>query len=66
MNVLGLQPRSLPLIWDADFLFGPRTATDEDTFVLCEINTSAVWPFPPDAAATVAEAAVAAITMSPV
>jgi len=66
MNVLGLQPQSLPLIWDADFLFGPRTATGEDTFVLCEINTSAVWPFPPDAAATVAEAAVAAITMSPV
>jgi hypothetical protein len=57
MSVLGLGPQSLPLIWDADFLFGPRTATGEDTYVLCEINTSAVWPFPPSAARTVARAA---------
>jgi hypothetical protein len=60
MAVLGLQPESLPVIWDADFLFGPRTATGEDTYVLCEINACAVWPFPPSASLTIAEAAFAA------
>ena len=60
LNVLELDARALPLIWDADFLFGPPTASGEDTYVLCEINTSAVWPFPPTAAGTVARAAVAA------
>jgi hypothetical protein len=27
--------------------------------VLCEINVSAVWPFPPQAATTIAKAALA-------
>jgi hypothetical protein len=64
MSVLGLVPRSLPLIWDADFLFGPRTTTGDDTYVLCEINTSAVWPFPPGAARTVASTAFMAAKRS--
>lgn len=51
---LGLERCDLPVIWDADFLYGPRTATGADTYVLCEINVSAVWPFPPMAAPTVA------------
>jgi len=58
MGVLGLSPQSLPVIWDADFLFGPKTTGGEDTHVLCEINASAVWPFPPTAAPTVASAAL--------
>lgn len=65
MTLLGLQPASLPAIWDADLLFGERTATGEDTFVLCEINTSAVWPFPPSAATTIAEAVLAASNQHP-
>jgi len=57
-DVLGLQSVDLPAIWDADFLYGPKTADGADTYVLCEINVSAVWPFPPMAAPTVAAAAL--------
>jgi hypothetical protein len=58
-EVLGLDGLSLPVIWDADFLYGPKNSSGEDTYVLCEINVSAVWPFPPMAAGTVAAAALA-------
>src|SRR5262249_23272548 len=30
-----LERDSLPIIWDADFLYGPRDASGADTFVLC-------------------------------
>jgi hypothetical protein len=50
----------MPVIWDADFLYGPRTATGDDSYVLCEINVSAVWPYPETANRQLAEAAVAA------
>ena len=46
---LGLDRASLPLIWDADLLYGPKTPTGEDTYVLCEINVSSVFPFPDSA-----------------
>ena len=58
ISILGLTCDDLPVIWDADFLFGPQTGTGDDTYVLCEINISAVWPFPPIAAPAVAAAAV--------
>jgi hypothetical protein len=58
ISVLGIGADDLPVIWDADFLFGPKTAAGEDTYVLCEINVSAVWPFPPMAAPAVAAAAL--------
>jgi len=58
-RILGIGPHELPVIWDADFLYGPKTVSDSDTYVLCEINASAVWPFPPMAAPTVAAAALA-------
>lgn len=58
-DILDLDRNSLPVIWDADFLFGPKTASGDDTYVLCETNVSAVWPFPPMAAGTVAAATVA-------
>jgi hypothetical protein len=45
-EVLGLDAVALPAIWDADFLYGPKTQSGEDTYVLFEINVSAVWPFP--------------------
>jgi len=32
----------LPIIWDADFLYGPKTPSGDDSYVLCEINVSAV------------------------
>jgi hypothetical protein len=40
MQLLDLDGTSLPLLWDADFLYGPRTATGDDTYVLCEIYGS--------------------------
>jgi hypothetical protein len=58
LAILGIGPDELPVIWDADFLYGPKTAAGEDTYVLCEINVSAVWPFPPMAALAVAAAAL--------
>jgi hypothetical protein len=58
ISILGVGPDDLPVIWDADFLFGPKTPGGDDTYVLCEINVSAVWPFPPMAAPAVAAAAL--------
>jgi hypothetical protein len=45
-ELLGLRPDDLPILWDADFLFGEKSGTGEDTYVLCEINVSSVYPFP--------------------
>jgi hypothetical protein len=60
-QLLELDTYSLPVIWDADFLYGPRDATGADTYVLCEINISAVWPFPTQASRKIAEATIARI-----
>jgi hypothetical protein len=59
MRVLDLDEGSLPALWDADFLYGPRTASGEDTYVLCEINVSEVMPFPDQAPAAVARTVLA-------
>jgi hypothetical protein len=48
-ELLDIDNQSLPVIWDADFLYGPKTTSGEDTFVLGEINISAVYPFPESA-----------------
>lgn len=55
-RMLDLESDDLPLLWDADLLYGPRTATGEDTFVLCEINVSSVHPFPDAAVEPLARA----------
>jgi hypothetical protein len=60
-RVLDLESTALPVIWDADFLYGPTTATGADSYVLCEINVSAVWPYPQQAATTIAKAALARV-----
>jgi hypothetical protein len=54
-KMLGIGRESLPLIWDADFLYGPRTASGEDTYVLCEINVSCVFPIPDHASGEIAQ-----------
>ncbi|MER8513007.1 MULTISPECIES: Cj0069 family protein [unclassified Mesorhizobium] len=54
MAVLGVDARSLPIIWDADFLYGPRTVSGEDTYALCEINVSSVFAIPDQAPAEIA------------
>jgi hypothetical protein len=40
---LDLALDDLPVIWDADFMYG----REPDDFILCEINVSAVFPVPP-------------------
>jgi len=54
MSTLGIELASLPIIWDADFLYGPRTASGTDTYVLCEINVSSVFAIPDQAPAEIA------------
>jgi uncharacterized protein DUF6815 len=54
MATLGIDAGSLPIVWDADFLYGPRTASGEDTYVLCEINVSSVFAIPDQAPAAIA------------
>ncbi|HEY3656066.1 MAG TPA: Cj0069 family protein [Steroidobacteraceae bacterium] len=54
MQVLGIDAASLPIIWDADFLYGPRDAAGEDSYVLCEINVSSCFAIPDQASAAIA------------
>jgi len=54
-RVLSIDPADLPVIWDTDFMCGPKDAAGEDTYVLCEINISSVHPFPDDALGPLAE-----------
>jgi len=64
MQVLGLDAASLPVIWDADFLYGPRTASGEDTYVLCEINASSCFAIPDEAPAAIARLTLARLRLS--
>jgi hypothetical protein len=45
-RLLDIDTERLPMLWDCDFLLGPKRASGEDTYVLCEINVSSVAPFP--------------------
>jgi hypothetical protein len=56
---VGVARTDLPVLWDADFMYGPKDDAGLDTFVLCEINVSSVYPYPPDAMAPLAEATLA-------
>jgi hypothetical protein len=60
-RLLELERAALPVIWDIDFLYGPKTAHGEDTFVLCEINASSTFAFPEHAMPGVAAAALEAV-----
>jgi len=62
MRTLDLGLDDLPLLWDADFLLGPKTASGEDTYVLCEINVSSVFPFPNPALIPLAQAVAKELT----
>jgi hypothetical protein len=64
MQLLDIEAESLPIIWDADFLYGPRTASGEDTYVLCEINVSSVFPFPEQAPSEIARRALSRLLSS--
>jgi len=58
-SLVDVETAALPLLWDADFLYGPRRATGADVYVLCEINVSSVSPFPPHAVDVLTQAVVA-------
>jgi hypothetical protein len=59
IDILGLDPASLPVIWDADFLYGARGAAGVDSYVLCEINVSSCFAIPDEAPAAIARLALA-------
>jgi hypothetical protein len=64
MQLLGLTREMLPIIWDADFLYGPRGADGRDTYVLCEINVSSVMPIPDHAPAEIGRLAKERLSQS--
>jgi len=54
-RVLSIDPAELPVIWDADFLYGPRDVAGKDSYVLCEINVSSCFAIPDEAPAAIAK-----------
>lgn len=52
-NRLGLATADLPVLWDADFLFGGEEGSGQPRHVLCEINVSSVSPYPHSATAEI-------------
>jgi glutathione synthase/RimK-type ligase-like ATP-grasp enzyme len=48
-RTLEIASEALPVIWDADFLLGPPGPEGDDSYVLCEINVSSVFPIPDEA-----------------
>jgi hypothetical protein len=60
-RLLGIGTAMLPVIWDCDFLLGPKDAVNRDTYVLCEINVSSVSPFPDSALEPIAAVTLARI-----
>ena len=60
-RLLDIKTEDLPILWDCDFLLGQQKSSDEESYVLCEINVSCVTPFPESALSAVAEATIARI-----
>jgi hypothetical protein len=58
-GMLEIETEDLPILWDCDFLLGPKEEKGEDSYVLCEINVSSVAPYPESAVPYVVDAAVA-------
>ncbi|MGA7992760.1 MAG: Cj0069 family protein [Thermoanaerobaculia bacterium] len=58
-HLLHIETESLPILWDCDFLLGPRGENGDDTHVLCEINVSSVAPYPESAVPYVCDATAA-------
>ena len=55
-RLLGIDTAALPILWDCDFLLGPKDGAGNDSYVLCEINVSSVSPFPESALEPLARA----------
>lgn len=55
-QLLAIDTVSLPVLWDCDFLLGPKGEDGEDSYVLCEINASSVAPYPESAVPYIVDA----------
>jgi hypothetical protein len=55
-RLTGVETASLPVLWDADFVLGSLDDSGADTYVLTEVNVSAVAPFPEQAVPKLAQA----------
>ena len=53
-RLLEIEQEDLPVIWDADFLLGAKAPDGQDTYALCEINVSSVFPIPEEAPEAIA------------
>ena len=62
-RLLGITPDDLPVIWDADLLLGPKTPQGDDSYVLCEINVSSVFPIPEEAPDALAKTTLQRLAM---
>jgi hypothetical protein len=62
-DTLCMEREDLPIIWDADLLLGAKDGCGEDTYVLCEINVSSVYPFPDSALEPLAQAIKARLSV---
>jgi hypothetical protein len=60
-QLLEIDTETLPILWDCDFLLGPRNENGEDTYVLCEINVSSVAPYPESAVPYIVNATAARV-----
>ena len=60
-SIVGVEKAQLPILWDADFLYGEKDADGADSYVLCEINVISVYPFPDDALGPLAAETLAQI-----
>lgn len=65
-QTLGIEMSDLPVIWDADFLLGPETPDGHDTYLLCEINVSSVFPIPGEAPDALAETLLRRLNYDPI
>ena len=55
-KLLDIDSDALPIIWDADFLIGPKAVDGGDGYVLCEVNVSGVFPVPDESVKPLAKA----------
>jgi len=55
-RLLEIETQHLPILWDCDFLLGPKDGNGKDTYVLCEINVSSVAPYPKSAVPHIVDA----------
>jgi hypothetical protein len=63
-QLLEIDTEGLPILWDCDFLLGPKKENGEDTYVLCEINVSSVAPYPESVVPYIVDAAAIQVRAS--